>query len=603
MKKSLDQQLLENLASNLTDLWEDWNKVNHHDKTPGLSQKAVNAYRREHPGSKLQTAVTTKPSKLKPGSKAAKRRKSFCARMSGNKGPMKKPNGKPTPKALALRRWNCESIEQMAQMIVEGAKMIAEIKKGAKDSNGFTKCWPGKHAEGTKKGRNGGQVRNCVPNEGVAEGSLEELANTSLDVKEPKDMYNVNDRKQTTYKLFKFKSGKNTFLINFTVKSPPTYGKKQNWNAVIVSFGVKEKQDDYSFGDEMNTDLTGKNKNQFLIYSTVINTIRRFITEYNTEIDEIIMQGAGERQEAMYQRFFQSAGKYFPGWHYDGKHSLVRDVPRQKVKKVREQGVAEGSLEEFAIDKEPNGDNRSKLIGTIVQLLKSGKKVDFYVPGIRGHVVGSGGNGDWLTLKRWNKPYSKINYSLELDASDDSRFSLKMIKPDYYQVVQSEDMNQGVAEGENWSKHNNKRAGGMSKKSVSVYRREHPGSKIKTAVTKKPSKIKKGSKDASRRKSFCARMKGMKKHRTGAKTAHDPNSNINKSLRRWHCESIEEMQQMIENAQNFISETKKKAVPSKERSPGAFATNKHIASQEKKHSDWDRAQEEFYKKYPEYKPK
>ena len=86
---------------------EDWNKVNHHDKTDGLSQKAVNAYRREHPGSKLKTAVTTKPSKLKPGSKDAKRRKSFCARMSGNEGPMKKPNGEPTPKALALRRWNC----------------------------------------------------------------------------------------------------------------------------------------------------------------------------------------------------------------------------------------------------------------------------------------------------------------------------------------------------------------------------------------------------------------------------------------------------------------------------------------------------------------
>jgi hypothetical protein len=50
---------------------------------------------------------------------------------------------------------------------------LNEIAKGAKDSNGFTKCWPGKHAEGTKKGKNGGQVRNCVPNEsqGVAEGS------------------------------------------------------------------------------------------------------------------------------------------------------------------------------------------------------------------------------------------------------------------------------------------------------------------------------------------------------------------------------------------------------------------------------------------------
>jgi len=98
---------------------EDWNKVNHHDKTNGLSQKAVNAYRRENPGSKLKTAVTTKPSKLKAGSKDAKRRKSFCARMSGNKGPMKKPNGKPTPKALALRRWNCESVEEMVDMIIE----------------------------------------------------------------------------------------------------------------------------------------------------------------------------------------------------------------------------------------------------------------------------------------------------------------------------------------------------------------------------------------------------------------------------------------------------------------------------------------------------
>jgi len=47
---------------------------------------------------------------------------------------------------------------------------ISEIKKGAKDANGFTRCWPGKHAVGTKKGKNGGQVRNCEPNEGVAEG-------------------------------------------------------------------------------------------------------------------------------------------------------------------------------------------------------------------------------------------------------------------------------------------------------------------------------------------------------------------------------------------------------------------------------------------------
>jgi hypothetical protein len=183
--------------------------------------------------------------------------------------------------------------------------------------------------------------RDHGPKWDVAEGSLEELANTSLKVKEPKNFVNTNDRKQVVYKVMKFKSGKDTYLINFTVKGAPTFGKKQNWNALNVAFGVREEQDDYSFGDEIDTDLTAKNKNQFLIYSTVINAVRKFITEYNTEIDEIIMQGAGERQEAMYQRFFQSAGKYFPGWHHDGKHSLVRDVPRQTGKKVREQGVAE----------------------------------------------------------------------------------------------------------------------------------------------------------------------------------------------------------------------------------------------------------------------
>ncbi len=79
----------------------------HKSSTGGLTQKGVDAYRRANPGSKLQTAVTTKPSKLKPGSKDAKRRKSFCARMSGVSGPMKDENGKPTRKALALRKWNC----------------------------------------------------------------------------------------------------------------------------------------------------------------------------------------------------------------------------------------------------------------------------------------------------------------------------------------------------------------------------------------------------------------------------------------------------------------------------------------------------------------
>jgi hypothetical protein len=77
--------------------------------------------------------------------------------------------------------------------------------------------------------------------------------------------------------------------------------------------------------------------------------------------------------------------------------------------------------------------------------------------------------------------------------------------------------------------------GGLTKAGVMAYRREHPGSKLKTAVTTKPSKLKPGSKAANRRKSFCARMSGMKRRLTSAKTANDPNSRINKSLRKWNC--------------------------------------------------------------------
>jgi Domain of unknown function (DUF6321) len=70
------------------------------EKGAGLTKKGA-----KHFG--IHTAVTTPPSKLDPEGKAAKRRKSFCARMSGMKGPMKDEKGRPTRKAMSLRRWNC----------------------------------------------------------------------------------------------------------------------------------------------------------------------------------------------------------------------------------------------------------------------------------------------------------------------------------------------------------------------------------------------------------------------------------------------------------------------------------------------------------------
>lgn len=84
-----------------------WTRSEGKSKTGGLNAKGVASYRKENPGSKLKMAVIKKPSELKPGNKDAARRKSFCARMSGVTGPMKKPNGEPTRKKLALDKWNC----------------------------------------------------------------------------------------------------------------------------------------------------------------------------------------------------------------------------------------------------------------------------------------------------------------------------------------------------------------------------------------------------------------------------------------------------------------------------------------------------------------
>jgi hypothetical protein len=119
---TIEEMVMELAEKNNVDpevIWEDFESVDdtelfeaaidakgHKSSTGGLTQKGRDAYNRET-GSNLKAPVTTKPSKLKAGSKAAKRRKSFCARMGAVKGPMKDKKGRPTRKALALRKWNC----------------------------------------------------------------------------------------------------------------------------------------------------------------------------------------------------------------------------------------------------------------------------------------------------------------------------------------------------------------------------------------------------------------------------------------------------------------------------------------------------------------
>ena len=96
-----------------------------------------------------------------------------------------------------------------------------------------------------------------------------------------------------------------------------------------------------------------------------------------------------------------------------------------------------------------------------------------------------------------------------------------------------------------WTRKEGKsKSGGLNAKGVASYRKANPGSKLKTAVTTKPSKLKtavttkpsklkKGSKDAKRRTSFCARMKGMRKRQKPSNNTGD--DRLSKSLRKWNC--------------------------------------------------------------------
>jgi hypothetical protein len=87
---------------------------------------------------------------------------------------------------------------------------------------------------------------------------------------------------------------------------------------------------------------------------------------------------------------------------------------------------------------------------------------------------------------------------------------------------------------EAWQKKSGKnKEGGLNEKGRKSYEKANPGSNLKPPVSKE--KAAKSPKSAARRKSFCARMEGMKKQNTSAKTAKDPDSRINKSLRKWDC--------------------------------------------------------------------
>ena len=331
---------------------------------------------------------------------------------------------------------------------------LDELKKGQKDSNGYTRCWPGKHAEGTKTGKNGGQVRNCVPNESQ---ELDEIDRRGF----LKGLGAAAVAGAAGYKLGQGSGNAEKEMPN----NPAAYYlmgyfyggiNHLQFQSPIIAQWSKE------FGpyiDDANLKIKSKAINQKLIDAW----------------DNGFYEGR-QNQETRFNNNYNAAAESY-AQYWKSSHDKLVSLLKKQNENV-EQGVAEELSEEF------------DLIETIINQIADQNGVDAELV--------------WEDLE-------------------------SLTEDELYAFAVTSQLN------EDWQKVNKKdKTDGMSKKAVSAYRREHPGSKLKTAVTTKPSKLKKGSKASKRRKSYCSRSKGqMKMHNISCQKT--PDKAICKARRRWNC--------------------------------------------------------------------
>ena len=149
-------------------------------------------------------------------------------------------------------------------------------------------------------------------------------------------------------------------------------------------------------------------------------------------------------------------------------------------------------------------------------------------------LIGSEGGKDYyVSPNTGKKVYKKVNVGDHETPSGEHKPKVRM---PYSEGIEEATGGSKLDESGVWTrKEGQSESGGLNRKGIASYRAANPGSKLSMAVTTKPSELKAGSKAANRRKSFCARMGGMKKRLTSAKTASDPDSRINKALRKWNC--------------------------------------------------------------------
>ena len=409
------------------------------------------------------------------------------------------PKIMPSAATTAVQPWDKArpNIRAAIQKWVQGGQQtVSEIKKGQKDSNGYTKCWPGKHAEGTKKSAvTGKQVRNCVPNEGV-----EEAANPAQQAAIAIAMKKAGQKPKSQGVAEGYQLDEGAIeTITALVKKIPGIGKyyqmAQQYKPQLIeilktsksSKEVKQKMEQLAAGQSATVTESGMMKQLGGLAVGGGSILSTMWMNAMGMIDGVLAHAAagevgGAVASGSILGLIPVTLMLFAAMLMFKGSNQSSDEKAQAFQAQRgQQGVAEDTelAEEF------------DLIESIVEMIAEHNGVDAEVV--------------WADLE-----------SLTEDEL-------------YVFAVTSDPLM------EDWQKANKRdKTDGMSQKAVNAYRRENPGSKLKTAVTTKPGKLKKGGKASKRRKSYCSRSRGqMKMHSISC--AKTPDKAICKARRRWNC--------------------------------------------------------------------
>lgn len=356
------------------DVNEDWQKVNRADKTDGMSRKAVDAYRKENPGSKLKTAVTKDPKKIKPGSADDKRRDAFCARMSGAKKARASEKTKRDPNSrinLALKRWNCNESDTVTEVFQPGKNWewdesvtdehsaIANFEVGGTQyrfiahGNEPVDGGPSTWWEITFANRS----RPHQPYDRTGDGNSIEVFSVVVDIMRSflsryQDIHilEFNADEKSRRKLYERMIRRllptwklTTHLGMFMVQRPDTVtevfqpGKNWQWveqdedhavakfevGGVPFEFSAGDDGDglwwvsfsDVTFPEEPEYGATGKG-NSIEVLSTVVDITRAFVQARRNDIETIIMTSRGKSRSNLYHKMLQ---RLLPSWRVESE--------------------------------------------------------------------------------------------------------------------------------------------------------------------------------------------------------------------------------------------------------------------------------------------